>query len=210
MSLGVNAVDFIERRVRYCALYSIPLVAIVGALLPRALRKRRQGLSAMSAASLTATITVAALWLWLCETIVLRWAATDNLTELIAVPAFLLVVFALVGVNTELLQHAGSFRGQVLAIAGSVLCLVVGWYALNSGLEQHVQKYSAEFSATQFLLGPDRRHALSQLTLFVRWAVVYASAVGVIAIGVWIAERLTDSVRATSPSGRGSAAPGAS
>jgi len=206
LRLGADVVDFLERRVRYCALYSIPLVAITAALLPRALRKRRPG---MSAASLTATIAVAAIWLWLCEAIVLRWAATDNLTELIAVPVFLLVVFALVGVNAELLQYAGSVRGGVIAIAGSALGVVAAWYALNAGLDQHVQKYSAAYSATQFLLGPDRRHELPQVSLFVRWVVVYAGAVGVIAVGVWIAERLTASVRATSPSGRGSAAPGA-
>ena len=204
--LGVDVIDFLERRVRYCALYSIPLVAITAALLPRTLLKRRP---VVSAASMTATIAVTALWLWLCGAIVLRWAATDNLTELVAVPMFLFGVFALVGVNVELLQHAGSFRERAIATAGSALCVVAGWYALNGGLDQHVQKYSAAFSATQFLLGPDRRHELPQLSLFVRWAVVYAGAVSVIAVGAWIAERLTDSVRATSPSGRGSAAPGA-
>jgi hypothetical protein len=70
-----------------------------------------------------------------------------------------------------------------------------------------VHKYSAVFSGAQFLLGPDRNHALSTTTLFARWAVLYVGGVAVIWFGAWLARTLADALGATS---RRSAVPEAS
>jgi hypothetical protein len=203
--LGPGAVDFLERRVRYCALYSIPLVAIIGGLLPRA--NRRGAVRQTRRASWAATATVAALWIWASGTIVLTWAATDNLTELIAEhgplgipgPLFLLGIVAVIGANVGLLLTCDRSAVRWLtAIVASAAGLVLTWFLLNAGLEQHVNKYSIVFSGTQFLLGPDRQHRLSLMALFARWGIVYAGAVSVTALGAWIADGVARTARATS------------
>jgi hypothetical protein len=208
LRIGIDTVDFVERRVRYCALYSVPLLALTFALLPRAntMLPRR-----MSRAAMLSTIAVGVLWLWLCTAVVLAWAATDNLTELIASPLFLFAVVVVMALNVELVVRARrSVISALVAIVASAACVVATWFLLNAGLEQQVHKYSFVFSGTQFLLGPDRQHALSRAILFARWCVVYAGAVGVVAVGVWIAEMVIAGVRVTSAqSPAGSTAPGA-
>jgi hypothetical protein len=205
LRLGVDAVDFVERRVRYCALYSAPLLAIACALFPRATTTLSRS---MSRAAILATIAIGAVWLWLCGTIVLTWAATDNLTELIAAPLFLFAVVIVTAFNVEVVLRAHrSVISGLLTVATSGASLVATWFLLNAGLEQHVHKYSFVFSGTQFLLGPDRQHGLSAAMLFARWAVVYAGAVGVIVVGAWIAETIVFSVRATWERSRRSVAP---
>jgi hypothetical protein len=209
--VGPDAVDFLERRVRYCALYSIPLVAIVLGLLPSAIRRGPQG--RIGRGSWVATVAVAILWIWTSGAIVLAWAATDNLTELIAEhgplgipgPLFLVGVVAVVASNMGLLLSCDrSVVRWLLAIAASAGGLVLSWYLLNAGLEQHLSKYSFVFSGTQFLLGPDRQHQLTTIALFSRWSVVYVGAVSAMALGAWIADSVAAAVGATS---RGSTAP---
>jgi len=211
--LGIDTVDFIERRVRYCALYSIPLLAIASGLFWRALQKRH---APMSRTALLSTGVVAALSLWLSSVVVVTMAATDNLTELIAAPGplgipgefYLFAVLVLTAANVELiLRVVSSATRWSWAVGGSGVSVAASWLLLNAGLEQHIHKYSLVFSATQFLLGPDRQHALSMAALFGRWAVAYVAIVVVIALGSRIAEALIDGVRTTS---RRSAAPEAS
>jgi hypothetical protein len=207
LRIGVDAVDFVERRVRYCALYSIPLLAIACALLPRATTKAPRS---VSGAAIVATVVIGATWLWLCGSIVLKWAATDNLTELIAAPLFLFAAAIVTAFNVEVVLRARrSVVSSFVTVVVSVACLVATWFLLNAGLEQHVHKYSFAFSATQFLLGPDRQHGLSRATLFARWAVVYAAGVCVIVAGAWIAEAIVGGVRAIWGRAGRSVAPGA-
>ena len=212
--LGADVVDFLERRVRYCALYSIPLAAIVFVLLQRANRSRARGRT--SRAAWTATAAVAALWLWASGAIVITWAATDNLTELIAEhgplgipgPLLLLGVAGVAAANVGLVLNADrSVARWMVAILSSAAGLGISWVLLNAGLEQHVSKYSVVFSGTQFLLGPDREHRLTTTALFVRWLIVYAGAVTTTALGAWIADSVVAAIGATS---RRSARPGAS
>src|SRR5206468_1913023 len=59
---GPDVVDFLERRVRYCALYSIPLLTVAFSLMPQANFKRRRAASDLTVWALT--IAVAVLWLW--------------------------------------------------------------------------------------------------------------------------------------------------
>jgi hypothetical protein len=205
LRIGMDAVDFVERRVRYCALYSVPLIALAGALLPRATTMASRP---VSKAAVLSTVVVGAVWLWLCGGIVLTWAATDNLTELIAAPWFLFAVVVVMALNVELVLRARrSALGGLVALGASAACLVATWFLLNAGLEQHVHKYSFVFSGTQFLLGPDRQHGLSRTILFARWSVVYTGAVGAVAVGVWIADTAIAGVRAIWGRSRGSVAP---
>ncbi len=198
-TLGVDVVDFLERRVRYCALYSIPLVAIVFALLPHARRKYARPLGGDSTAKWVATTIVGVAWLWVSEVVVVTFAATDNLTELIAAPFYLFAaVVVIASAAGLLLTGRRSATRAVLALAACAAGLPITWFMITAGLEQHIRKYSVVFSGTQFLLGPDRQHALSTVTLFTRWAVVYASTVLVVAFGAWLADSVVDAMRATS------------
>jgi hypothetical protein len=214
LKLGTDSIDFIERRVRYCALYSIPLVTIAMALVPRATRTFRR--ERIDSAAWTLTALVALIWVWISGAIVLAWAATDNLTELIAAPGalrvpawlFLFGIFVIIAAYVRMLRSVGKSAPRWMsALAISVVCVVATWLLLNAGLEPHVQKYSAVFSGVQFLLGPDRQHGLPAAMLFARWAVVYAGSVIVIALGAWLGEELTGGVLA---SWRRSAVPEAS
>jgi hypothetical protein len=126
------------------------------------------------------------------------WAATDNLTELIAErPVFgiagewyLCAIPVLIGVSVLLLLRAAAHATWwPAAIASTIVALPIGWALLNLGLEPHVEKYGAVFSGAQFLLGPDRRHTLSESALFARWVAVQMGGVGVTFIGAWIAHQ---------------------
>jgi hypothetical protein len=194
--IGPATVDFIERRVRYTALYSIPLLGL--ALTFTAAARSSPGTRRLNALDRFLLFICAAGWFWLARTVVVTWAATDNLTELIARrPAFgvpgewyLFALPVLIGISVSLLLRASAGPAWwPVAIAVVIVTIPIGWALLNLGLEGHVEKYGAVFSGTQFLLGPDRRHALPAWTLFARWAVLQAAAVAVTFIGAWIAQR---------------------
>jgi len=202
-AVGVDVVDFIERRVRYCALYSIPLVTIVFALLPLAAHRPRRPHGALTWGL---TAIVAMLWLGISGSIVLTYAATDNLTELIANPLYLLGVLVAMAANAALLLRSQRSVSRILVTLGaSAAAIPISWWLLNAGFAQHVEKYSMVFSGTQFLLGPDRQHALVARTLFVRWALVYVSGVLLIWFGAWLAGNVSDGLaisrRSTVPGG---------
>ena len=194
-TLGPATVDFVERRVRYTALYSVPLL---GLALTLTVAARSSSATRLNALDRFLLFVCAAGWFWLARTVVVTWAATDNLTELIArQPAFgvpgewyLFALPVLIGVSVSLLLRAtAGGRWWQVAIAVVIVTIPIGWTLLNLGLEGHVEKYGAVFSGTQFLLGPDRRHALPAWTLFARWAALQAAAVAVTFIGAWIAQR---------------------
>jgi hypothetical protein len=214
LRLGPDVIDFIERRVRYCALYSIPLVALVLAFLP-SVTTRRYG-RRITPTAWAGTVAVAALWLTMAGAVVLRWAATDNLTELIAaagplgIPGaiFLFALCVVLAANVALvLSGLRSRLGWMVTLAASPVAVVLTWLLLNAGLEQHVQKYGSVFSGTQFLLGPDRQHALTWRALFMRWTLLYTGAMAVVSWGAWIAAALLEHSAAIS---RRSTAPEAS
>jgi len=191
--LGPDVVDFFERRVRYTALYSIPLLDI-GLVFMFALRSS----SRMKALHRFLMIMCVGGWFWLARTLIVTWAATDNLTELIArrpVPGiagewFLFAIPVLIGVSVVLLLHAAAEpKWWPVAVGSTIAALPVGWALLNLGLDAHVEKYGYTFSGAQFLLGPDRNNALSEYALFTRWVAVQLGGVGVTFVGAWIADR---------------------
>jgi len=202
--IGVNTIDFLERRVRYAALYSIPLVGIAS-MLTATIPMLRAGLAQKPRAPLVVLMLFVVLWLFVARTIVVPWAGTDNLTELLAARPplgiggewFLFGIALLIGVSAAMLIR-GTERLSLMpvAIVVTIAAVPAGWQLLNLGLEQHVEKYGATFSGVQFLLGPDRTHPLSRSMLFIRWAAVQLGMVVVTFIGAWIAHRL---VEPTSP-----------
>jgi hypothetical protein len=202
-TLGPDVIDFIERRVRYTAVYSIPLLDI-GLVFMAAL------LSAHAASRLKPLhryllITCVGVWFWLARTVIVTWAASDNLTELVARRPivgisgewFLFAIPVLIGVSVVLLMRAAAQPNWwPVAIGATMAALPVGWALLSLGLDPRVEKYGHVFSGAQFLLGPDRGNTLSQSALFARWAAVQLGVVGVTCVGAWIANRV---VPATAP-----------
>ncbi|MBC7617499.1 MAG: VanZ family protein [Candidatus Saccharibacteria bacterium] len=195
--LWVNSPDWIsilEHYVRYSALYA-PLPIALGVLIALRQSARQGGWRVLRLGSL---LLVAGALLWLCKAIAFDWSSTDNLNELIASDGewgwggggFLYVLLMVICFDGLLLAEAvsGGFHQISLAVLFSLVALPVGWWLLNQGLEQNVQKYELVYSGTQFLLGQDRSHQLSQTSLFLRWCITQLSATLVLATGVWLGQ----------------------
>lgn len=138
-------------------------------------------------------IAVAVPFLVVARIVVINYASTDNLTELLRTrpwpgDVFMMVLFLLLGANAAALAHARGKR-LVLAAAATAALVLPGWALLGLALEPEVHKYGLVFPAARFLLGPDRGTAISMWELFARWAAVQLGAVAVLAYG-WRAARL--------------------
>lgn len=197
--LSTHAADFVsyvERRVRFIALYSPLAVCLTLAFLAQS-NKHQSRFSRTQVAALAVAATA---WVWISITIVFTWAATDNLTELVSDAGpfglggrfYLLLLVMLISANVAaLLSAEDSWRRWSMAIVFVVAAIPLGWLLLSLGLEQDIQKYGLVFSGTQFLLGTNRQHTLSQVALFARWTAVQTAAVAVMFAGAGIVARLT-------------------
>ena len=190
-----SLVEFFERRIRYTALYSLLAVTLTLVLVPIVVAREHRKANLFSMLALAASAVIC---LWLSKLVVIDGANTDNLVELIADRSlfglngevFLYAIAVLMAANVALLLCARDSRlGWIGALVGSIVAVPAGWWLLNAGLEQQVHKYGQVFSGAQFLLGPDRRHALSEHVLLLRWAAVQTGSVGVMFIGAWIGNR---------------------
>ena len=195
--LWVNSpkwISILEHYVRYSALYA-PLPIVLGVLI--ALRQSARQGSARVLRLGSLLLGTGAL-LWLCKAIAFDWTSTDNLNELIARDGewawggggFLYVLLLVICFNGLLLAEtvSGGLHQISLSVLFSLVALPVGWWLLNQGLEQNVQKYGLVFSGTQFLLGQDRVHQLSPLLLFLRWCATQFGAILILATGIWLAQ----------------------
>ena len=184
----------LEHFVRYSALYA-PLPIVLGLLI--ALRQA-DWRGEKRLLHLTGLLLSAGALLWLCKAIAFDWTSTDNLNELIARDGawgwggggFIYALLLVVCINGLLLAEAASAGpAQIsLAMLFSVAALPVGWWLLNEGLEQNVQKYGLVYSGTQFLLGQDRSNLLDPTELFLRWCATQVSAALVLSTGVWLGQ----------------------
>ena len=184
----------LEHFVRYSALYA-PLPIVLGLLITFRQSARRGENYSLRLANL---LLGAGALLWLCKTIAFDWTSTDNLNELIARDGewgwggggFLYALLLVICFNGLLLAEAvsGGLHQISLAVLFSLVALPVGWWLLNQGLEQNVQKYELVYSGTQFLLGQDRLHQLSPTLLFLRWCATQLSAAVILATGVWLGQ----------------------
>jgi hypothetical protein len=193
--LGSGLVSFLERVVRYAALYG-PIVAVLGFLVALRLRFIRASLDRNW---LLAAVMGTTGGLLFCKLVAFDWSSTDNLNELVAPPGqfglggggFLYLLVVLVAMNSLLLLIMSNERRRlILALGLSLVALPLSWFLLQLGLHPAVEKYGITFSGVQFLLGPDRRSALTDYDLFGRWAVVYFFAVVTIAIGLRLGQGL--------------------
>ena len=193
------AITSLEQTARYAALYG-PLVGILGFVVAVKL-KLNLGLSSIYGSpfwALSAVISLGA-WLFFCKLLVIDWAATDNLTELLAPPDFLGLggwtylysLVLLLAVNAVSYLKTGQKRRRlVLPTTFTFLGIPLGWLLLQQGLHPAVEKYGMTFSGVQFLLGPDRQSALADGELFLRWAFVYLAGLTTIAVGLWLGKGL--------------------
>ena len=115
--------------------------------------------------------------------VVVKWACTDNLIELIRShpwpfvgPVFLSAGAVLLGLNAAAVTYGwcrGGLAARWLAVLLTGLLVVPGWALLCMGLDPAVEKYETVFPAVRFLLGPDRATELPMRNLFLRWMGLY-------------------------------------
>jgi VanZ family protein len=174
-----------ERLVRYLALYAVFAIPLVLALLavPRAGRNAR---------IIVNSLCLLPFWL-LVKFVVLEWAVTDNITELVADggAVFLALLIALFAGNAVMLvcYRRGARTAPVLALATAAL-VAAGWWLLNQGIEPVVINNGRIFSGVQFLLGENRSALLSAPALLARWCALDGAALVVVVTGLVLARRL--------------------
>lgn len=185
--------QFIERAVRFAALYGlllVPLTIVAMHLCGRWALPRK-----------CAGVAVAALTWWLAKLVVVDWAITDNLTELIArggVP-YLAMILALLAANVGALAASVGVLGRLAGAAATGFLVPATWWLLQRGLEPVLVKYGVVFAAAQFLLGQNRSMHLSDWQLFGRWAFLYLAAAVVLAWGMRLANRFATASMAAQP-----------
>ena len=135
-----------------------------------------------------ATLLVNAPYLLLARAVVIMWAATDNVTELIRsqpVPGDVLlgVAVMVIAINASCVAHMVWRRRWVHAAATTFVFALVSWLMVAGGLAREAVTYGQTYSAAGFLLGADRSAALSTAALFSRWAAVHVGLVAMLSCG---------------------------
>jgi hypothetical protein len=125
--------------------------------------------------------------------VVVYWACTDNVTELlrsnganwlvVGVPAWFVLTGALAA---AVVRYSFVLRENWMPLAGvvvlSAFSVGLGWELIQLSTTSRLEKYGAQFSAIQFLLSPDRDHYLSSGQLSARFAVVHIVTLGYLAV----------------------------
>lgn len=188
-------VDFFERWGRFVALIGPLLLSI--AVITTALIRGQQRCDMIVGLNAFFWNAIYVLpWLLLCKFVVINWAGTDNLTELITSPGrlgiggqfFLFLIMFVVSLNAVLLAQvkAVDSRNIIFAALITIALTPVGWVLLQTGTVQYLDKYGTVFSAVEFLLGPDRSSHLSSTALYFRWTILQIGMVVVLTYGVKI------------------------
>lgn len=185
---------FWERMVRYIALTG-PLLLGLALFQAGGLQSRDRGWR-HGLAYFTIYLVLALPWLLLCEWIAFDLAVTDNLSELIAPPAWLglgggfwlYLLVLLLAANVALLavpEFAGltGLRLGAARIFVTLAAVPLGWWLLNLGLAGPMDKFGSQYSAVDFLLGPDRRQRLGPVALYLRWMLLQWGIVCVLVYG---------------------------
>ena len=164
----------LEFLLRYMALHASVALAAIGAVWLVVRLGTRWRLE-----FLPRWFVVVLLWAWPLHAVVVDFAATDNLTELMrggggmaasvllfcGVFALLVVAFAV----ASALMGAGRRRDLIIV---AVLAWPMGVVCLWLGSEPNVFKYGRVFSAAQFLLSPDRDHYAPAAVLWLRFGLL--------------------------------------
>lgn len=189
-------INFIERIVRYLALYS-PIVFSL-TLFSIFADQARLNISALPFKTIY-LICASLPWFILCKIIAFDYSSTDNLNELIARPGehnlggggYLYLLLFLITFNAVIFSRINirKFFYALSVFVITLLAIPIGWYLLNKGLVTNFKKYDTAYSGVDFLLGPDRRNLLSQTELYVRWSLLQLGSVVFLAYGLMIVKR---------------------
>ena len=185
--------EYIARFVPFLSVLSVQLTG--GALLAAAITGKR------TAAAPVWWLVSAALLFPIQYWVVVTWAATDNLTELMAggasVGAFLWLTLYLLLTGTtgallaSLRAGASAVRiGLTLAAVGASLPL--GYLLFTAGTEAVIVKDQKVFSALQSLLSTDRAHYAVGPELWIRFAAAHFAVVCMTALAqfpLWVGWR---------------------
>jgi VanZ family protein len=177
-----GVVDATERVARYLALYSVLAIPLLVSMLAIARRER-------SARLIVAVLSLLPLWV-LAKFVVLDWAITDNLTELVVDGGalYLAAAVTLFAANVAALTD-GARRGVAHLAAATAALLAASWWLLSQAIETVVINNGRVFGGLQFLLGQDRTTLLSTTELFGRWGILYLAALVVVVGGARLARR---------------------
>ncbi|NWG74540.1 MAG: VanZ family protein [Rubrivivax sp.] len=125
--------------------------------------------------------------------IVVAWAGTDNLTELMADGGGLQSTACLLAYATLLamtgsaglrLVTAASMPRTIVTVVWVVISVALGWWLLRTGTESEIVKYGQVFSALQFLLSVDRAHFVDGGQLLLRFVVAHLAVSGLTGIAL--------------------------
>ena len=128
--------------------------------------------------------------------VVVSWAATDNLTELMAggggirATACVLAYACLVGLTASVLVGAAiapDRRRIVVGVLWALSSVGLGWLLASAGTQDAIVKYGRMFSALQFLLSASRDTYVSGLALGIRFALAHLAAIGLSMAGMLVA-----------------------
>ncbi|KVW96888.1 VanZ family protein [Thiobacillus denitrificans] len=119
---------------------------------------------------------------------VVAQAATDNLTELIAVPqplafaALCVWLYTLFLAAAVLASPAAHRTARLVTVAASLPLAVL---FLHLGLAGEIDKYGQQFSAMQFLLSADRQHYATQPVVWLRYSALHVLVITTLAFLQW-------------------------
>jgi hypothetical protein len=155
------------------------------------------GLLAVPAHGRRARAVAAAAWLlpfWvLAKFVILDWAITDNLAELVTEGGsfWLAGVLALFGANVAVVAAGAGRAGRypVLVLVTAAIA-VAGWFLFDAAIESVVINNGRVFNGVQFLLGENRTALLPAGALFGRWCALYLGAVVVGSCGAMLVMRV--------------------
>lgn len=180
-----------ESLCRYVALHMSLMLQVLGAALcVRAILKPATLVDFIYWAIITAVLA------WPLHLVVVDWAATDNLTELMAGDASFFSSCALasalfltclagsaLSAAMNASKHAASLIG--LALAAAMGATLLYWL----GTDHTIVKYGRVFSAFQFLLSTDREHYAQGVSLILRYVVAFVMVCGGLAAIQWLSWR---------------------
>lgn len=165
-----------ETFARFCALHvAIVLPALGGVLLSRLWMSGSGGRSLVSWAIWSVLLA------WPLHVVIVVWAATDNLTELMRgggsfmASASLAMGIFLAGLSAA--AFAALLLGRLRALSLIVIASLLAYAAFHFGTEHYIVKYDRVFSAFQFLLSANRDSYVSGVELIGRYLIAYAAMV---------------------------------
>lgn len=180
-----------ETLCRYVALHMSLMLQVLGAALcVRAILKPATLVDFIYWAMISAVLA------WPLHLVVVDWAATDNLTELMAGDASFFSSCALASalfltcLAGSALSAALNASKHTVLLVGLALAAAMGATLLYwLGADHTIVKYGRVFSAFQFLLSTDREHYAQGVSLMLRYVIAFVAVCGGLAAIQWLSWR---------------------